>query len=195
MVCGQVPPPAFDASRRRHFLFRPESNPTPQGRPPLPDPPMDLKLIRNLVRIMERGDVSELEVTDDPSGLRILLKRGVPGPGPHAPVVVMPSSAPAVREPFPDEAEGGNETVVRAAGVEEVSSPMVGTFYRASSPESDAFVSIGATVGDDTVVCIIEAMKVMNEIQAEMSGEVVEILVEDGDPVEYGQPLFLIKTR
>jgi acetyl-CoA carboxylase biotin carboxyl carrier protein len=157
---------------------------------------MDLKLIRNLVRIMERGDVCELEVADEPSGLRVHLKRGTQGLGAQAPVMVMQGSAVAAPlSGAPEGADDGDESPSRAAGVEEVTSPMVGSFYRGSSPESDPFVSVGATVGDESVVCIIEAMKVMNEIHAEMSGEVVEILVEDGEPVEFGQPLFLIKTR
>jgi acetyl-CoA carboxylase biotin carboxyl carrier protein len=157
---------------------------------------MDLKLIRNLVRIMERGDVCELEVADEPSGLRVHLKRGVEGLGAQAPVMVLPGSAAAALGSEPSgRGDEGDDAPARAAGVEEVTSPMVGSFFRASSPESDPFVSVGATVGDESVVCIIEAMKVMNEIHAEMSGEVVEILVEDGEPVEFGQPLFLIKTR
>jgi len=157
---------------------------------------MDLKLIRNLVRIMERGEVCELEVADEPSGLRVHLKRGPQGLGPHAPVMVLPNSV--AHEPgsgTQDGGDDGNDTPARAVGVEEVTSPMVGTFYRSPSPETDPFVSVGAAVGDESVVCIIEAMKVMNEIHAEMSGEIVEILVEDGDPVEFGQPLFLVKTR
>ena len=72
-------------------------------------------------------------------------------------------------------------------------SPMVGTFYRAASPDADPFVSAGTQVNDETVICIIEAMKVMNEIKAETRGEVVEVLVENGEPVEFGQPLFLLK--
>ena len=75
-----------------------------------------------------------------------------------------------------------------------IKSPIVGTFYRASSPESEPFVSVGDVVGPDTVVCIIEAMKLMNEIQAEIRGEVIDILVENGQPVEYGQSLFVIKV-
>ena len=74
-----------------------------------------------------------------------------------------------------------------------VASPMVGTFYRSASPEAEAFVDVGARVGEDSVVCIIEAMKVMNEIRAEVRGTVVEVLVENGEPVEFGQPLFLVK--
>ncbi|MDP6384951.1 MAG: acetyl-CoA carboxylase biotin carboxyl carrier protein [Planctomycetota bacterium] len=152
---------------------------------------MDLKLIRNLVRIMERGEVCELEVSDEPSGLRVHLKRGTQGLDAHAPVMVLPNAAAGAPEGVVADAD----TATRSAGLEELTSPMVGTFYRSPSPESDAFVGVGATVGDESVVCIIEAMKVMNEIHAEMSGEVVEILVEDGEPVEFGQPLFLIKTR
>ncbi|MGB0333137.1 MAG: acetyl-CoA carboxylase biotin carboxyl carrier protein, partial [Planctomycetota bacterium] len=81
------------------------------------------------------------------------------------------------------------------AGVEEITSPMIGTFYASPSPDADPFTAVGDRVGDESVVCIIEAMKVMNEIKAECSGEIVEILVENGEPVEYGQPLFLVKTR
>ena len=70
---------------------------------------------------------------------------------------------------------------------------MVGTFYRAASPDADPFVEVGQSVGDDTVICIIEAMKVMNEVKAETNGKIVEVLVENGEPVEFGQPLFLIE--
>ena len=73
-------------------------------------------------------------------------------------------------------------------------SPMVGTFYRAASPEAEAFVRIGMRVGPESVLCIIEAMKVMNEIRSEVAGEILQILVENGEPVEFGQPLFLVKT-
>jgi acetyl-CoA carboxylase biotin carboxyl carrier protein len=75
-----------------------------------------------------------------------------------------------------------------------IPSPMVGTFYRAGSPEAEPFVSVGTRITPDKVLCIIEAMKVMNEIKAEVAGEIVEILAENGEPVEFGQPLFLVKT-
>jgi acetyl-CoA carboxylase biotin carboxyl carrier protein len=157
---------------------------------------MDLKLIRNLVRIMERGEVSDLEIDDQKAGLRIHLKRGdshVPMPG--APVVMVPPShAPLGGPGWGSLEEPGEETAARPEGVKEITSPMVGTFYRAASPGSDNFTETGQRVDDEAVVCIIEAMKVMNEIKAEMRGEVVEILVENGDPVEFGQPLFLVKT-
>ncbi len=157
---------------------------------------MDLKLIRNLVRIMERGEVSELEIDDQKAGLRIHLKRGethVPVPG--APVVMVPpTQAPIGGPSWGSLEEPDDEDATRPEGVEEITSPMVGTFYRAASPGSDNFTETGQRVEDETVICIIEAMKVMNEIKAEMSGEVVEVLVENGEPVEFGQPLFLVKT-
>jgi acetyl-CoA carboxylase biotin carboxyl carrier protein len=97
------------------------------------------------------------------------------------------SSVP-VRPPQAPEGEGP-----APGGAVPFPSPLVGTFYRASSPDADPFVEVGAKVGPDSVLCIIEAMKVMNEIKAETRAEVVEILVENGEPVEYGQPLFLLK--
>lgn len=158
---------------------------------------MDLKLIRNLVRIMERGEVNELEIDDEKAGLRVHLKRGQAGAAPGASVVMMPGAAgaaPAAGSPDPAEpADPGGDDGRRDPSLEEITSPMVGTFYSASSPDAEAFTGVGKTVGEDSVVCIIEAMKVMNEIKAELRGEVVEVLVENGEPVEFGQPLFLVR--
>ncbi len=158
---------------------------------------MDLKLIRNLVRLMERGELSELEIDDQKAGMRVHLKRGTAA-GPVAPVVMVPPAAHAAPMPdmggaLPAQPPTPAEEGGRPAGVIEITSPMVGTFYRASGPDEDPFASVGSHVDDEAVVCIIEAMKVMNEIKAECSGEVVEILVENGEPVEFGQPLFLVK--
>ncbi|MDF1838721.1 MAG: acetyl-CoA carboxylase biotin carboxyl carrier protein [Planctomycetota bacterium] len=161
------------------------------------DNQMDLKLIRNLVRLMERGELSELEIDDQKAGMRLHLKRGVKsdslGPvmmvPPGASMAPMQDAAGAAPVPVaPSTEEGG-----RPAGVIEITSPMVGTFYRASGPDEDPFTSVGTRIDDESVVCIIEAMKVMNEIKAECAGEIVEILVENGEPVEFGQPLFLVK--
>ena len=164
------------------------------------DSQMDLKLIRNLVRLMERGELSEIEIDDQKAGMRVHLKRGTTAAA-VGPVVLVPPAAhaPSMHDmgamaamgatmPAAQPEEGG-----RPAGVIEITSPMVGTFYRASGPDEDSFASAGTRVDDDAVVCIIEAMKVMNEIKAECSGEVVEVLVENGEPVEFGQPLFLVK--
>ena len=101
----------------------------------------------------------------------------------------MQAAAPAAAAGVPAATEEG----ALPAGMSVVESPMVGTFYRASSPDSEAFVDVGAKVDEEKVVCIVEAMKVMNEIKAEIRGTVAEILVTDGEPVEFGQPLFLIK--
>ena len=153
---------------------------------------------------MERGEVNELEIEDDKAGLRVHLRRG-PSAGHGAPSVMMMPGAAA--QPVSAAVGGGSgggggadyggssAGPARAEGVEEILSPMIGTYYSAPSPDADPFITVGQSVGDDSVVCIIEAMKVMNEIKAECSGEIVEILVENGEPVEFGQPLFLVKTR
>ncbi len=158
---------------------------------------MDLELIQSLILMMDRGEVSELEIEDEQAGLRIKLRRGAPlAMAAPPPVVGIVHSAPiAAPVPLPGapapESTSGPDAPSRAGAVE-IKSPMVGTFYRASSPETEPFASVGTHIGAEMVVCIIEAMKVMNEIKAEMNGEILEILVENGDPVEYGQPLFLV---
>jgi acetyl-CoA carboxylase biotin carboxyl carrier protein len=165
---------------------------------------MDLKLIHRLIRMMDRGEVSELEIDDEQAGLRIRLRRGPGGAGPHSPVVglvqgsavgpmaPMAAMPPAQAGGAPTAAEG-NAAASEREGLVEIESPMVGTLYRAASPDTDPFVEVGSTVDEEAVVCIIEAMKVMNEIKAETRGEIVEILVDNGEPVEFGQPLFLVK--
>jgi len=158
---------------------------------------LDLTLIRKLVRIMTGAGVTELEVDDAKAGLRVRLKRGVEAvAAPPAPVVqLLPGSAQAA--PAAPQAPQASAAAPAPAGLPpgtmQLTSPMVGTFYRASAPEADPYVEVGGRVSEDTVVCIIEAMKVMNEIKAEVRGEVIEALVENGEPVEFGQPLFLIR--
>jgi len=164
---------------------------------------MDLTEIRKLVRLMLRAELSELEIDDTKNGMRLHLKRDRPAGGEAgmpsivqmmppmaaaAPTAAMETATPvAAGDPLgPDESE-------LPPGTEVFPSPMVGTFYRSPSPEAEPFVAPGTKVNEDAVVCIVEAMKVMNEIKAEMRFEIVEILVENGEPVEFGQPLFLIK--
>lgn len=173
---------------------------------------MDLADIRKLVRLMLRAELSELEIDDSNRGVRVHLKRdtgrGAAAGAGMAPVVqVMPSTGGApvgsLGSMGPMGMSGGDparalgldadDEGALPAGMEVMKSPMVGTFYRASSPDAEVFVDVGAEVNEESVVCIIEAMKVMNEIKAEMKGAVAEILVENGEPVEFGQPLFLIK--
>ncbi len=159
---------------------------------------MNLKDIKGIIDLMKKNAVSEFEMEE--GDFKIKLKRapgklhkgevGVAQEGPAivtAPVVAPAVPAPALAPPTP-----APEPV--AEGLE-VKSPMIGTLYRRPSPDSDPFVEVGTAVEPDTVVCIIEAMKVMNEIKAEVKGVIAEVLVEDGKPVEYGQALFRIEPN
>ncbi len=144
----------------------------------------DVKKIRRLVQLMKEHDLSEVDLEQGEQ--RIRLRRGsdvvVQAPSLTAPAPVAPQAS----------VEASGETGTDKADVTVIKSPMVGTFYVSSSPESAPFVKIGDHVGPDSTVCIIEAMKVFNEIPAEVSGKIVAALVENGDPVEYGQALFKV---
>jgi len=162
------------------------------------NPNMDaVDRVRQLIEIMAQNDLAELEVEE--GGLRVKIRKNTPAvytaPGialpPMAHTLLYPAAlqAPAQSgQPSPDASEGAPDKKLV-----EIASPMVGTFYRAANPSVSPYVKVGSEVTPDTVVCIIEAMKVMNEIKAEVSGTVVEILVEDGEPVEFGQVLFLLE--
>ena len=159
---------------------------------------MDQRELKKLVQLMNDNGLVELEIERE--GERLHLRKADPSsqsatfvPMAGAPMGAMPMPAPAAAAPAAAEDAAPAEEA-RPANVKEIRSPMVGTFYRRPSPDSDAYVEVGANVDDDTVVCIVEAMKVNNEIKAELDGEVVEILVEDGHPVEFDQPLFLVRT-
>ena len=164
---------------------------------------MELRLIQRIVRLMQKGDITELELDDQKEGVRIHLRRGPEVGAAPAPVVqvVQGGGAPAgVVGAAPVAAVpgvgGAAADAAPAAAVLQGTpypSPMVGTFYSSPSPDSDAFVKVGDRIDEDSVLCIIEAMKVMNEIKAELTGEILEVLVENGEPVEFGQPLFLLK--
>ena len=154
---------------------------------------MDLKDIKAIIDLMKKNSITEFELERQDSKIR--LKRGLNGGGsasqsedyvPAIPVPVQPavaaSSSATVATPPPV-----------ATGEVDIKSPMIGTFYRAPSPEAGNYVEVGASVTTETVVCIIEAMKVMNEIKAEVKGVVTQVLVENGKPVEFGQPLFKVR--
>jgi len=143
---------------------------------------MDIDQIRELVRLMVDNDLDELDITEGESKVR--LRRNASAEVVAAPAGAAPAAAPASA---PVEAPPAEEQLI------EIKSPMVGTYYAASSPEAGPFVTAGSSVSEDTVVCIIEAMKVMNELKAECSGEVVEVCVRNTEPVEYGQVLFRVK--
>jgi acetyl-CoA carboxylase biotin carboxyl carrier protein len=143
--------------------------------------------VKHLMEMMVAHDVTEIDIEDGPR--KIVLKRGSFAAAAGAPVAppsvaMAPVAVPAQAPPAPAEEPGD---------LIEITSPMVGTFYAAPSPDSDPFTSSGASVTDNTVVCIIEAMKVMNEIKAECSGTVAEVCVKNAEPVEFGQVLFKVK--
>ncbi len=153
---------------------------------------MDLKAIKQVVDLMKRSELSEFELEEEGFKLRLTRKNGDVAPQIIQAAAPAPVAAPATAAPTA--APAAAAAPVEEKGVEIVKSPMVGTFYSASSPESPAFVKVGDKVTADSIVCIIEAMKVMNEIQAEIGGTVTEVLIENGEAVEYGQPLFKVKT-
>jgi len=167
---------------------------------------MDLEEVKRLMELMKEHDLVEVEIENPEQGDRIRLRKAdaransQPNPVLNPMIAVPTSPAPPAAgggapAPAPVYAEGEPAAQEKErANLVEVPSPMVGTFYRASSPDSDPFVEVGSTIEEDTVVCIIEAMKVMNEVKADVAGEVVEILVQNGEAVEFGQPLFLIRT-
>lgn len=159
---------------------------------------MDFRDIKKIVELMDQHGLSQFKLEQDDTKLE--LKKGgevdtkaiqqwmASTPAPQ----YMPSytgAPPAAAAPAPAPADGA-----LPAGVKEVTSPMVGTFYSASSPDAEPFAKIGTKVSADSTVCIIEAMKVMNEIKSEIVGEIIEILVENGTAVQYGEPLFRVKT-
>lgn len=153
----------------------------------------DLKILKQLVRLMQEADLTELDIEQE--GEKIKLKRGSAPAGavynavPVAAPVATLSPAPAPQAATP---AAPAAAVAEAVGPT-INSPMVGTYYSAGSPDAKPFVNVGDKVGPDTVVCIIEAMKVFNEIKAETSGTVQKVLVQNGQAVEFGQPLFVIK--
>ncbi len=156
---------------------------------------MDLKQIKQIIDLMKRSELSEFAVEEE--GFKLKIRRGANG---VPQVVASAGSVPAsnsrdagLGSALANGLAGSQSAVEKEeTGVTYVKAPMVGTFYRAPSPESPPFVDVNAKVVENTVVCIIEAMKIMNEIQAETKGAVVEVLVENGQPVEYGQRLFKV---
>ncbi len=147
---------------------------------------MDLRKIRTLLQLMNENDLAEMELEED--GMKIKFSKGMITTVPASPAMIAAPGAVAPAAPAP--------AVATEAPVEEeghvITSPMPGTFYTAPSPDQPAFVKVGDTVDPDTVICIVEAMKVMNEIKAECSGKVVEMYVQNADPVEFGKPLFRV---
>lgn len=148
---------------------------------------MDLKDIKALIDLMQKNGLTAFEMEKD--GFRISLAKETGYAS--AMTYAAPPAAPAAAAPAPAEAAPAEAKPVVAG--KEIASPMVGTFYTSASPESPPFVTVGQQVTPDTVVCIIEAMKVMNEIKAEQAGTITEVSAENGQPVQFGQALFRLK--
>jgi acetyl-CoA carboxylase biotin carboxyl carrier protein len=150
---------------------------------------VELKDIKAIIDLMSKNDLSVFEMEKD--GFRLKLQKGVGDqPAMAAPVVV--SSTPALAGPGAG-ATGTEAGAGDAAALKDIVAPMVGTFYRGASSEAPPFVDVGKTVTEDSVVCIIEAMKVMNEIKAETGGIIAEVVAENGKPVQFGQVLFRVR--
>ncbi len=146
--------------------------------------------IRELIRLLDDSSLTELELEFEDGKVRLAKRAEVVSYA--VPQVAMPvAQAAPVSSAAPQ--SGSSAPAVEDPALHVITSPMVGTFYRAPAPDAPPFVDVGSQVGPKTVVCIIEAMKLMNEIEAEISGEIVEILAENGQLVEYGQPLFKVR--
>ena len=165
---------------------------------------VNMEELRELIGLLRENGLAELELENE--GFRVRLRRDSAAVAavhtaethPLAPAPAAPPVQAPVPPPAPGPSHPGTHASTEASQDQDlliIPSPIVGTFYRSPSPTAEAFVKIGSNVEPETVVCIIEAMKLMNEIQAEAAGEVVKIYVENGQPVEYGQPLFGIKPQ
>ncbi|TVQ30626.1 MAG: acetyl-CoA carboxylase biotin carboxyl carrier protein [Phycisphaeraceae bacterium] len=150
---------------------------------------IEVEQLQTLIKLMVDNDLSELDLRD--SDRTITIKRGGVAP----PAVHAAPAAPPPAQASGTSAEDAQKAATAAAdaGLVAIESPMVGTFYSAANPDSPAFVSVGSSVGPDSVICLIEAMKVFNEVKAECAGTIERILVNNGDAVEFGQKLFMVR--
>lgn len=163
--------------------------------------PLDLSELRELLTVLNQTDIAELTLKSD--DFELTVRRGVPSevaqPGTPAmmPAIAAPPAAPAPQAPPPavPEAISPPAPSIVDRRLAEIVSPIVGTFYRSPAPDEPPFVEVGSRIQKGQAVCIIEAMKVMNELEAEVAGEIVEILVQNGEPVEYGQVLMRVNPH
>lgn len=171
---------------------------------------LKIQEIRELIRLIDQSSINDFSFEQD--GTKIEMKKqtgqtevrmvapaqevvAAPAPVQEAPAVQQVQQVAEKQEKQQAEPANAAEEKKEAAGDHQIVSPMVGTFYASPSPDADAYVKVGDSVSKDSVVCIVEAMKLFNEIEAEVDGEIVEVLVENGQLVEYGQPLFSVKTK
>jgi len=152
---------------------------------------MDLNLIKKLVKIVDTSEITDLEIEEN--GLRVKIAKKIRGIQTFTQPQILAHSST-----FPEQVSSKvpveEKIVEKPSNLHEIRSPIVGTFYRAPAPDADAYANIGDMVSPGTVLCIVEAMKLMNEIESDVSGKIIKILAENGRPVEYNQPLFLIEA-
>ncbi len=163
--------------------------------------------IREIIKLVDASSLDEFVYEAEGTKVKLKKSNGVlmqeVAPKVEAPAVVQQPTVKEVEAPkatvatisAPEQPAATKVEVAAAENLHKITSPMVGTFYQSPNPESPAFVKVGDQVGEESIVCIVEAMKLFNEIEAEVEGEIVEILVKDGQLVEYGQPLFLVKVK
>ena len=149
---------------------------------------MDVRKIKTLIELINSSDIAEIEIKEGEESVRISRNSSV-----AAPVYAAPAAAPAAFAPAAAPTSPESTEVAAPMKGEHIESPMVGTFYRASSPTSKAFVEVGQTVAVGDTLCIIEAMKMLNQIESDKAGTITQILVENEQPVEFGQPLFVVE--
>lgn len=167
---------------------------------------LDIRKLKELIRLMVENELTEIDLKDEKetvslrregSQAPVVQVSPAPAAPPAAPAPVAPAApaapAPAPTAPAPAAAPAAEPSPADTSNLEQITSPMVGTFYSAAKPESPAFANVGDTVTADTTVCIVEAMKIFNEIKAEQSGVIEKVLVSNGDSVEFGQALFLVR--
>jgi acetyl-CoA carboxylase biotin carboxyl carrier protein len=156
---------------------------------------MDLQYLEQIIQLFEGSTLTELEIEEE--GARVTLGRKTESPMFAAMPQMqysMPAPQAAPAQSAAAQPAGGGAAAAGAANHHQVKSPIVGTFYRAPAPDADQYVQVGQHVDVGTTLCIVEAMKLMNEIESDAAGKIVKILVENGQPVEYGQPLFVVET-
>jgi len=152
---------------------------------------MDFNLIKKYVKLFEESNISELEIEQDSARIKISKKVET---SVQVHNVTTPAHAPAAPVVAASKADAALPKEEKNSKIKEIKSPIVGTFYRAPGPDADPYVKVGDMVSSGSVLCIIEAMKLMNEIESDITGKIVKILVENGKPVEYNQPLMLIEA-
>lgn len=151
---------------------------------------MDIRKVKKLIELLDATGVAEIEIKEGEEAVRISRHSSIPA----APVQYIPQPAPIAQNPFEKTSAPDNEKPEKKAiSGHEIKSPMVGTFFASPSPDAKPFVSVGQRVKKGDVLCIVEAMKMFNQIEADATGEIAEIFVENGEPVEYGEVLFIIE--